>query len=252
MSAAEPVALQVRDVYKSFGHVQALRGANLTVRRGEIVGLVGDNGAGKSTLIKVLSGWHRADSGEVLTDDGPVRLTRTSDARRLGIETVYQDLALAPDLDVVANLFLGREPMATGLGGRFGVMRRRTMRRRARQILDEMGVALPSLDVPVSQLSGGQQQIIAVARALSWARLVVLMDEPTAALGVRQTEQVASLVRDTAACGVAVVIISHNLPELIELVDRMVVMRLGTDVAEIQGDEATTGALVTAMTGLAA
>lgn len=246
-----PVALQVHDICKSFGHVQALRGANLTVRRGEIVGLVGDNGAGKSTLVKVLSGWHRADTGQVSTmDERVARLGSTRDARRLGIETVYQDLALAPDLDAVGNLFLGRENVTSGSRRMIGVLRKRAMREQARQILSDMNVSLPSLEVPVGQLSGGQRQIVAVARALAWATRVVLMDEPTAALGVRQTEQVASLVRDISAKGIAVVMISHNLPELIELVDRLVVMRLGRDVAEFARHEATTTALVTAMTGL--
>ncbi|WP_462188030.1 ATP-binding cassette domain-containing protein, partial [Frankia sp. CcWB2] len=189
--------------------MRALRGANLTVRRGEIVGLVGDNGAGKSTLTKVLSGWHRADQGEVFVDGRPVRLAGTGDARRLGIEMLYQDLALAPELNVVANLFLGREVVAAGLGGRLGVLRRRAMQQQAGRILADLGVQLPSLEVPVRQLSGGQQQIIAVARALAWARKVVLMDEPTAALDVRATDQVAGLVRGAAARGVSVVMISH-------------------------------------------
>lgn len=245
-----PIALEVREVHKTFGHVRALRGASLTIRRGEIVGLVGDNGAGKSTLIKVLSGWHRADSGDVLAEDRPARLHGPGDARRLGIETVYQDLALAPELDVQANLFLGREQVVGGLAGRLGVLRRRAMRQRARQVLADMQVALPRLDVPVRFLSGGQRQIVAVARALFWAERAVLMDEPTAALGVRQTDQVTALVRRAAESGVAVLLITHNLPELIELVDRVVVLRLGRNVGEFAAAEATTNALVTAMTGL--
>jgi simple sugar transport system ATP-binding protein len=245
--------MQARGVTKAFGHVEALRGADLGVARGEVVGLVGDNGAGKSTLVKVLSGWHRADRGEVAVDGTPVRLRSPADARRAGIETLYQDLALAPDLDVVANLFLGREDVAGSVvGRRLGVLRHRAMRAEAERILDDMDVRLPSLDVEVGALSGGQRQIIAVARTLAWARRIVLLDEPTAALGVRQTEQVRRLVRRAAERGVAAVVISHNLPELLELVDRIVVMRLGRSVASIPIAEADPAALIQAMSGLAA
>lgn len=252
MESGVDVIIEARGVVKKFGHVHALRGANLTLHGGEVVGLVGDNGAGKSTLIKVLSGWHRADGGEVLIDGAPVALHGTADARRLGIETLYQDLALAPDLDVVANLFLGREDTGPGRVGRWlGLTRHRAMRQQTARILGEMDVRLPSLDVPVGNLSGGQRQIIAVARSLVWARRVVVMDEPTAALGVRQTEQVLRLVRATADnTGVAALVISHNLPELFDLVDRVVVMRLGRDVASLPVEQADTATLVAAMSGL--
>ena len=169
--------MEVRQVAKSFGHVDALRGASLSLDRGEVLGLVGDNGAGKSTLIKVLSGWHRADRGELSVDGTTVRLGSTAEARRLGIETLYQDLALAPDLDVVANLFLGREDVgASGIGRRIGLLRHRAMRSEAERVFGEMDVRLPSLEVPVGSLSGGQRQIIAVARTLAWARRIVLLD----------------------------------------------------------------------------
>jgi simple sugar transport system ATP-binding protein len=242
--------LEVDEVTKSFGHVQALRGTSLTIRAGEVLGLVGDNGAGKSTLMKVLAGWHRADDGRIRVDGQTVDVSSTSAARRLGIETLYQDLAMAPDLDIVENMFLGREDVGSGVRRALGIVRRKAMREETERILDEMDVRLPSITVPVGQLSGGQRQVIAVARALAWARRVVLMDEPTAALGVRQTEQVLRSVRAAADRGLAAVVISHNLPELLELADRVVVMRLGRDVADLAAEQADTPTLVAAMAGL--
>lgn len=235
---------------KNFGHVQALRGASFRIGRGEVVGLVGDNGAGKSTLIKALSGSLPPDQGEIRVDGTPVRVAGPSDARGLGIETVYQDLALAGDLDATANLFLGRELPASRPWSRAGFLNHRAMKIRAPELLAELGVSLPSLDVPVSMLSGGQRQIVAVARALLWASRVVLMDEPTAALGVRQTEHVAELTRAAGRRGIAVVLVSHNLPELLQVVDRVEVFRLGRAVASMPVAEATTARLVEAMTGL--
>jgi simple sugar transport system ATP-binding protein len=242
--------LEAKELTRSFGHVQALRGASLRVDRGEVVGLVGDNGAGKSTLIKALAGALTPDSGSILVDGQPTRLLRPADARRLGIETVYQDLALAADLDATANLFLGRELRRPGLGGRIGLLDDPEMQRRAPELLAGLGVQLSSFKIPVAALSGGQRQIIAVARALLWATRLVLMDEPTAALGVRQTEHVAQLTRAASQRGIAVVLVSHNLPELLQLVDRVEVLRLGRVVASMSASEATTSRLVAAMTGL--
>lgn len=249
MTAGIPV-LEARSISKAYGHVQALDSASLAIHAGEVVGLVGDNGAGKSTLLKTIAGSVLADDGEILIDGAHASINNPGAAQQAGIQTVYQDLALAPDLDVVANLFLGREPVASGLGRRLGVMRRRAARQQAGELLASMNIRLPSLEVPVSVLSGGQRQIIAVARALNWANRVVLMDEPTAALGVTQTALVNRLVRDVSGRGMAVVVISHNLPELLQLVDRVVVLRLGAVVANVPAAELTTTSLLAAMTGL--
>jgi simple sugar transport system ATP-binding protein len=250
-AARGDAVIEARDVTRSFGHVQALRGASLAVGPGEIVGLVGDNGAGKSTLIKVLAGAIQPDSGEVRVDGRPVHMTQPGESRALGIEVVYQDLALAPDLDAIENLFLGREHLADGLAGRLGVLRRRRMRAEGPKLLERMRVALPSLDVPVAMLSGGQRQMIAVVRALTFAQRVVLLDEPTAALSVLQTEHVVELIRTASQeKQIGVVLISHNLPELITIVDRVEVMRLGRGVASLTAAEATGQALLAAMSGL--
>lgn len=253
-SRVDPAArtvLEARGVRKRYGHVNALSGVDLTVRAGEVVGLVGDNGAGKSTLIKILAGFERADEGELVVDGRPAAFASPGDARAAGIEAVYQDLALAPDLDTVANLFLGRERLVRGWQRALGFLDRRGMRTEARAILDRVSVRLPSLEVPVALLSGGQRQIVAVVRALAWSRLLVLMDEPTAALGVTQTEQVIGLIHELRTRGIAVVIVSHNLPELMRVVDRLVVMRLGRVAAELPAAEASTTAVLSAMTGLA-
>jgi simple sugar transport system ATP-binding protein len=249
-TATDTALLSATGFFKSYGHVEALRGASLEVRPGEVVGLVGDNGAGKSTMLKAIAGAVVPDRGELEMDGRRVRTGSTEAARAAGIETLYQDLALAPDLDVVANLYLGRELLQPGLRGLLGELDKRAMWEEGPRLLAEMGVNLPSLKVPVATLSGGQRQIIAVARALAWGRQLVLMDEPTAALGVVQTEKVAELIVDARARGTAVVIVSHNLPELRGIVDRFEVMRLGQIVASIPVAEATTTTLVSAMTGL--
>ncbi|WP_462189207.1 MULTISPECIES: ATP-binding cassette domain-containing protein [unclassified Frankia] len=241
--------LVARGITKSFGHVRALGGADLQIASGEVIGLVGDNGAGKSTLVKALTGALRPDNGTVDIDGRPAHLMSPTVARTHGIEVVHQDLALAPDLDPVANLFLGRERFAPGRR-LLGTLDQRGMRQAATEVFDRADLRLLSLDVAVRNLSGGQRQLISVVRALAFSRSIIFMDEPTAALGVRQTEQVAKLVKQAAASGVAVVLISHNIPELLEVVDRIVVMRLGSSVASIPIGEATMERLVGAMTGL--
>jgi len=248
MVTLEPL-LEVRGLRKRFGHVEALRGVDFVVHPGEIVALVGDNGAGKSTLVKILSGALQADEGEILLDGAPVRIPSPPAARALGIETVYQDLALAPALGTAANLFIGREMLRRGLLGRAGFVDKSAMRDSATASLERLGVRLKDIDSPVSDLSGGQRQSVAIARAVTWARRVVIMDEPTAALGVVQTQRVVDLVRRVRDSGVAVVLVSHNMPQVLELADRIEVMRLGARAAQFRAGEVTGGDLVAAMTG---
>ncbi|MFJ6672177.1 ATP-binding cassette domain-containing protein [Actinosynnema sp. NPDC091369] len=241
--------LDARELVKHYGNVEALRGASFTADAGEVVALVGDNGAGKSTLVKCLSGVERPDAGTILLDGAPVVLDSPVAARALGIETVYQDLAVAPDLDPAANLFLGRELRRGGLLGRLGVLDEREMRRRAVASFRDLGVELPDVDVPIGALSGGQRQSVAVARSVVWAGRVVFMDEPTAALGVVQRGRVLDVVRRVRDQGMAVVLISHNMPEVLAVADRVEVLRLGRRVARFDAAATTVEELVGAMTG---
>ncbi|WP_367136007.1 ATP-binding cassette domain-containing protein [Saccharothrix sp. HUAS TT1] len=244
--------LDARELVKHYGNVEALRGASFTAHAGEVVALVGDNGAGKSTLVKCLSGVARPDSGTILFDGSPVELDSPVAARSLGIETVYQDLAVAPDLDPAANLFLGRELRRRGLLGRLGVLDKREMRRRAVASFRDLGVSLPDVDVPIGALSGGQRQSVAVARSVVWASRLVFLDEPTAALGVVQRERVLDVVRRVRDQGMAVVLISHNMPEVLAVADRVEVLRLGRRVAGFDAASTTVDELVGAMTGASA
>jgi len=246
--AAEPL-LQARGIVKHFGHVEALRGADFTVYPGEVVALIGDNGAGKSTLVKCLSGAMRPDEGEVLLDGVPAHFDSPTDARVRGIETVYQDLAVAPDLDPAANLYLGRELLRGGLLGKLGVLDKRGMHDKARDAFAELGVGLQDTRAPLAALSGGQRQSVAVARAVAWASRVIFMDEPTAALGVVQSNRVHDVIRKVRERGIAVVLISHNMPQVMEVADRVEVLRLGRRVARYRTDKTTVDELVGAMTG---
>jgi simple sugar transport system ATP-binding protein len=241
--------LEARGVVKRYGHVEALRGVDFQVYENEVVGLIGDNGAGKSTLVKVLAGNIPPTQGAVLIGGEIVELESPHDARARGIETVYQDLALAPDLDAAANLYLGRELLRKRLLGRLGVLDNRAMRAQANDAFASLGVAIPSLRRRVVDLSGGQRQGIAVARSVTWASRVVLMDEPTAALGVMQTRQVLELIRRVRDSGKSVVLISHNLPDVTSVADRIEVLRLGQRVARFGAGEASMEDLVAAMTG---
>ncbi|WP_022884980.1 ATP-binding cassette domain-containing protein [Glaciibacter superstes] len=247
MSSKKPL-LQARSITRSFGQVQALRGASFDVYEGEIVALIGDNGAGKSTLVKCLSGADRPDGGEVLLEGKPVSITSPTHAQSLGIETVYQDLSLAPDLDPAANLFLGRELLKPGLGW-LGVLDNSRMQSEARAAFRELGTELLSFTAPVASLSGGQKQNVAVARSIAWASKVVFMDEPTAALGVVQREKVLDVIRRVRDKGISVVLISHNMPEVIAVADRVEVLRLGQRVARFEAQQSTVEDLVAAMTG---
>jgi simple sugar transport system ATP-binding protein len=241
--------LEARGLVKHFGQVQALRGVNFSAYPGEVVALIGDNGAGKSTLVKALSGVSPPDEGEVFLEGRPARIGDPLDARRLGIETVYQDLALAAELDAAANLYLGREVRRGGLLGRFGVLDKALMRRKAVEACRNLGIELPDISAPVRSLSGGQRQSVAVARAVAWASKVVFMDEPTAALGVVQRRQVLDVIRRVRGQGVTVVLISHNLPEVLAVADRIEVLRLGRRVARFVAAETSIEELVSAMTG---
>ena len=242
--------LEARGVVKHFGHVIALRGASFTAYPGEVVALIGDNGAGKSTLVKALAGAHQPDAGEVIFEGRPVRFHSPVDAHALGIETVFQDLALTPDLDPPSNLFLGRERLRPGLLGRLGMLDKRQMAGSAKASFESLGVGLlQDLSAPVANLSGGQRQTVAVARAATWARKVIFMDEPTAALGVVQTRRVLDLIRRVRDQGITVVLISHSMPEVLEVSDRIEVLRLGRRVARFHAKDTRIEDLVGAMTG---
>jgi len=217
---SEPL-LEARSIVKHYGSVEALRGASFQVAAGEVVSLIGDNGAGKSTLIKSLSGAEQPDSGEILFEGKQIHLDSPTAARSLGIETVYQDLAVAPDLDPAANLYLGREIKRKGLLGALGMLDKKEMRRKASEEFARLGVTLQSVDVPIASLSGGQRQSVAVARSVVWASKVVFMDEPTAALGVVQRERVLDVIRKVRDQGIGVVLISHNMPEVLSVSDRV-------------------------------
>jgi simple sugar transport system ATP-binding protein len=246
---AEEPLLEARGIVKSFGKVRALRGADFSVYPGEVVALIGDNGAGKSTLVKTLSGVHPPDAGEILFEGRPVAFHTPEDARELGIETVYQDLALAPDLESSANLYLGREAVRGGLLGKLGFLDNGAMRRRTKEAFTTLGVGVQDVEAPVATFSGGQRQGVAVARAVTWASKVVFMDEPTAALGVVQTRKVLELIRRVRDTGLSVVLISHNMPDVLAVSDRVEVLRLGERVARIKTSETSMEALVGAMTG---
>jgi simple sugar transport system ATP-binding protein len=246
---SEEILLDARNLIKHYGSVEALRGASFQARAGEVTALIGDNGAGKSTLVKCLSGAEQADSGEILLDGKPADLDSPTTARRLGIETVYQDLAVAPELDPAANLFLGREILRKGIRGKLGMLDKGEMRRRAIDEFKRLGVTLQSTDVPIGSLSGGQRQSVAVARSVVWASKVVFMDEPTAALGVVQRERVLDVIKRVRDEGIAVVLISHNMPEVISVADRIEVLRLGKRVARFTSGDAKLEDLVAAMTG---
>jgi ABC-type sugar transport system ATPase subunit len=244
-----PPLIEARGITRSFGRVVALRSADFAAWPGEVSALVGDNGAGKSTLIKIFSGALQPDSGELLLDGQPIHISSPAEARQLGIETVYQDLALAPSLDVASNLFLGREARQRGLLGALGFLDDRLMRKRAQEEMANLQIGLSSVRQPVLTLSGGQRQAIAVARAVAWGKRIVIMDEPTAALGVRESRMVLQLIKRIKETGVAVIMISHNLPEVFEVADRITILRLGRTVRQMRREEASMDDVVAFMTG---
>jgi D-xylose transport system ATP-binding protein len=241
--------LALRGVSKSFGPVQALSDVDFEVDRDEVVALVGDNGAGKSTLVKTIAGIHEADSGTISFEGEEVSVTSPSDAVDLGIATVYQDLALSDNLDVVENLYLGREQVSEGPTGAIGQLDEVAMEKRTGELLQNLAVTITDLRAEVGTMSGGQRQQVAIARSLLGDPKLVILDEPTAALGVRQTAQVLALIKRLKEQGHAVLVISHNLADVFEVADRIYVLRLGKEAGDFPASETNQDAVVAAITG---
>lgn len=247
--AADTPLYEVRGISKKYGSVVALEDVNLQIHAGEVVGLVGDNGAGKSTLVKVLSGAHKPDSGDLLLEGEPVVWESPREALDSGIETLYQESGLAPHLTVSENVFLGREKTLGGVLGRLGFLSRKEMEAEAHHDLEEVGIAVPASNRSVSQLSGGQKQAVAIGRAVAWARKVIILDEPTNHLGARQAGEVLQIVRAAKQKGLGVIFISHTLPHVLEVTDRIVVLRLGRVVREAPTSDFDSDSLVGTITG---
>ena len=244
------MVLEAKGIVKHFGHITALDGTDFELRAGEILGIIGDNGAGKSTLIKTLSGAVVPDRGEILVDGARVHFRAPSDARRAGIETLYQELAVAPALSIVENLFLGRELRRSGfLGHVLRMLDKRRMLEESTAYMQELGIGVRSMKQAVETLSGGQRQGVAVARSAAFARHVVIMDEPTAALGVKEGNLVLDLIRRVRDRGLSVVLISHNMPHVFEVADRIHVARLGRRVAVLDPKRVSMSDAVAVMTG---
>ena len=231
-SSPAPYVLEVHDAVKRFGGVSALGGVDLNLRRREVLALLGDNGAGKSTMVKAISGAHRLDGGEILIEGEPVAFKAPDDARRAGIETVYQDLALFDNLAAAANLFAGRERTTPRWLGRLGFLQDRTMTEETAELLSRLRISVGDLSSPVGLISGGQRQAVAVARAAAFAKRIVILDEPTAALGVRESKAVLDLITRLPAEGLSVILISHNLEHVAQVADRAIVLRRGQCVGE--------------------
>lgn len=245
----QTVAIAGHHIAKKFGHVQALSDANVTVHAGEVVALFGDNGAGKSTFLRTLLGMQQPDAGQLIVGGQPVELTSIRDAQALGVECVHQDLALAPALSVVDNMFFGHEERYAGIRGLLGVMNRKHMTELADVALRELGIKLPSLLVPIGDLSGGQKQAVAVARAVMWGHTAILMDEPTAALGARQSQIVCELMRTVASRGLGVLVVSHDLPRVLKVADRVTILWRGGTALEAPAASLTVPEAVAIMVG---
>lgn len=241
---------EVRNISKNYGSVVALENVSLQIRAGEVLGLVGDNGAGKSTLVKVLSGAHQPDTGEILLDGVERHWRSPHDVLEAGIETLYQDSGLAPNLTVSSNVFLGRELPSPGLLGKLGFLAQKRMDTIAHEDLERVGIGVTSTDRTVAELSGGQRQAVAIGRAVSWARKVIILDEPTNHLGARQANEVLDVVKAAKAKNLGVVFISHTLPHVLQVTDRIVVLRLGRVVREAPTSEFDAESLLGTITGL--
>jgi ABC-type sugar transport system ATPase subunit len=244
----EPI-LVVDNLVKRFGGLTAVNRVSLEVYPHEVLGLVGDNGAGKSTLIKMISGVYRPDDGRIVFAGQTMEVGSPMEARDRGIETIYQDLALAENLDVGSNIFLGREPVQPVLAGLVSVLDRRYMHAESKKVLDRLDIHIPNLNVQIRNLSGGQRQAVAIARAIYWDAKLMIMDEPTAALGVTEQRKVLSLVCTLREQGVPVIIISHNMQDVFAVADRIVVMRRGIKAGECQAKESTVDEIVSLMVG---
>ncbi len=243
------VIYEIKNASKRYGSVVALDGASLKIHAGEVVGLVGDNGAGKSTLVKVLSGAHQPDGGQMFLDGKEVRWDSPRQALESGVETLYQDSGLAPHLTVSQNVFLGREITMKGILGWFGFLNKKKMEYDAHRDLEAVGIAVPASNRAVSQLSGGQRQAVAIGRAVAWAKKVIILDEPTNHLGARQAGEVLNIIRNAKAKGLGVIFISHTLPHVLEVTDRIVVLRLGRIVKDAPTSEFNGDTLIGTITG---
>lgn len=241
--------LKLTNIQKSFGAVDVLHGVNLKVAAGEVVGLVGDNGAGKSTLMKTITGMYQADDGQIELNGQSILGLDPGKRRALGIEMIYQDLALAKQQDVASNIFLGREPVKNFLGLVPGMIDKRTMDRKAEEMIERLGAHLPSITRPVGSFSGGQQQTVAIARALTFDPKIVIMDEPTAALAVREVQSVLQLIKTLKSQGIAVILISHRLNDVLSATDRIVVLRQGVATTDLATAQTSMTQIVSAIVG---
>ncbi|MGS0740852.1 ATP-binding cassette domain-containing protein [Glaciimonas sp. GG7] len=250
MTPNPALVFQARGITKKYGHVTALDGVDFELRAGEILAVIGDNGAGKSSLIKALSGAMVPDSGDMLLDGKPVHFKSPIDARRHGIETVYQDLAVAPAMTIAENLFLGREILRPGiLGSWFRLIDKKAMLNAAVRHMQDLKIGIRSMEQAVETLSGGQRQGVAVARSTAFAKHVVILDEPTAALGVKEGNMVLELIRRVRDRGLSVILISHNMPHVFEIADRIHIQRLGKRVAVVNPKHISMSDTVAVMTG---
>lgn len=243
------VIYELKNASKRYGSVVALDGASLKVHAGEVVGLVGDNGAGKSTLVKILSGAHQPDGGQIILEGKERVWGSPREALEAGVETLYQDSGLAPHLTVSENVFLGREKFVAGFLGKLGFLARKQMDHDAHRDLEAVGIAVPSSSRSVSQLSGGQRQAVAIGRAVAWAKKVIILDEPTNHLGARQAGEVLKIIKNAKAKGLGVIFISHTLPHVLEVTDRIVVLRLGRIVKDAPTSEFNGDTLIGTITG---
>lgn len=248
-ASAHAYLLEARQLHKHFGGVVALRSGDFALRPNEVHAIVGDNGAGKSTLLKILTGALQPDGGEIVIDGQPITLPDPSAARRLGISTVFQDLALINHLDAAANMFLGREIVHSGPLRWFGILNKRAMREAAETEIRRLKIGVRSVDQLVAGMSGGQRQAVAVARAVAFGTRIVVMDEPTAALGVREGGAVLEMIRELKAQGLAVIVISHNMPDVFKVADRITIMRLGQTVTTVLREDTSLHEIVGYMTG---
>lgn len=244
------IVLETRGLTKHYGGVHALNDADFVIRKGEHVAIVGDNGAGKSTFVRNITGVEKPSAGSIIFDGQEIIFHNPTEARDAGIETVYQNLALADYLDVPANIFLGREELKFKLGP-FSWMNKRAMRAKAEDLLKQTGIKIPDLNQPVMSMSGGQRQCVAISRAAGWGSKLIIMDEPTAALGIQETTRVENIIRGLKESGAPVILISHNLRQVFNLVDKIVVFRRGRIVGTVNAKETTGNEIVAMITGVA-